>query len=295
MNEELKSVDDIDEMLLKDFNIDDSVEEKPVVDDNNTSETDDKNIDDNSNNVDNNQQGNDENNDTGISNQNEENSDDNNKNVDDSDNKHSKDDKKEFAFSKIRKENSDLKALNKTLTTRDEALKKIASNYGYDDVDKFLEAYENARVIQEAKDKGYDPVLYKQLQETNKRLEQLEKERQESNLMSRANAFKNAVDKAISDYNLDEEEGRNEIFRRLEEYGYTVDSILSLPNPDILIKGVLSDKIAEISKQKQIEKMEDLDSLSDEKHDDNSTTKTMSLDDLIAQDMKEYKANNFYN
>ena len=41
--------------------------------------------------------------------------------------------------------------------------------------------------------------------------------------------------------------------------------------------------------------MEDLDNLSDEKHDGNSTTKTISLDDLIAQDIKEYKANNFYN
>lgn len=293
MNEELKSVDDIDEMLLKDFNIDDSVEEQPIEDDN-SNENNDNNISSENDNIDESQQGNDENGNEDVSDQSNENQDDNTPN-NVSDNKHNTEDKKEFAFSKIRKENSDLKALNKTLSTRDEALKKIASNYGYDDVDKFLEAYENARVVQEAKDKGYDPVLYKQLQDTNKRLEQLEKERQENNLMSRANAFKNAVDKAISEYNLDEEEGRNEIFSRLEEYGYTVDSILSLPNPEILIKGVLSDKIAEISKQKQIEKMEDLDNLSDERHDGNSTTKTMSLDDLIAQDMKEYKANNFYN
>lgn len=293
MNEELKSVDDIDEMLLKDFNIDDSVEEQPIEDDN-SNENNDNNVSNENDNIDDSQQGNDENGNEDVSDQNNESQDDNTSN-NVSDNKHNTEDKKEFAFSKIRKENSDLKALNKTLSTRDEALKKIASNYGYDDVDKFLEAYENARVVQEAKDKGYDPVLYKQLQDTNKRLEQLEKERQENNLMSRANAFKNAVDKAISEYNLDEEEGRNEIFSRLEEYGYTVDSILSLPNPEILIKGVLSDKIAEISKQKQIEKMEDLDNLSDEKHDGNSTTKTLSLDDLIAQDIKEYKANNFYN
>ena len=293
MNEELKSVDDIDEMLLKDFNIDDSVEEQPIEDDN-SNENNDSNVSNENDNIDDSQQGNDENGNEDVSDQSDESQDDNTSN-NISDNKHNTEDKKEFAFSKIRKENSDLKALNKTLSTRDEALKKIASNYGYDDVDKFLEAYENARVVQEAKYKGYDPVLYKQLQDTNKRLEQLEKERQENNLMSRANAFKNAVDKAISEYNLDEEEGRNEIFSRLEEYGYTVDSILSLPNPEILIKGVLSDKIAEISKQKQIEKMEDLDDLSDEKHDGNSTTKTMSLDDLIAQDIKEYKANNFYN
>lgn len=290
MNEELKNVDDIDEMLLKDFNIDDSIEDQPVENDN----SNENNISNENDNIDDSQQGNDENGNEDVSDQSNESQDDNTSN-NVSDNKHNTEDKKEFAFSKIRKENSDLKALNKTLSTRDEALKKIASNYGYDDVDKFLEAYENARVVQEAKDKGYDPVLYKQLQDTNKRLEQLEKERQENNLMSRANAFKNAVDKAISEYNLDEEEGRNEIFSRLEEYGYTVDSILSLPNPEILIKGVLSDKIAEISKQKQIEKMEDLDNLSDEKHDGNSTTKTMSLDDLIAQDIKEYKANNFYN
>lgn len=290
MNEELKNVDDIDEMLLKDFNIDDSIEDQPVENDN----SNENNISNENDNIDDSQQGNDENGNEDVSDQSNESQDDNTSN-NISDNKHNTEDKKEFAFSKIRKENSDLKALNKTLSTRDEALKKIASNYGYDDVDKFLEAYENARVVQEAKDKGYDPVLYKQLQDTNKRLEQLEKERQENNLMSRANAFKNAVDKAISDYNLDEEEGRNEIFSRLEEYGYTVDSILSLPNPEILIKGVLSDKIAEMSKQKQIEKMEDLDNLSDERHDGNSTTKTMSLDDLIAQDIKEYKANNFYN
>lgn len=290
MNEELKNVDDIDEMLLKDFNIDDSIEDQPVENDN----SNENNISNENDNIDDSQQGNDENGNEDVSDQSNESQDDNTSN-NVSDNKHNTEDKKEFAFSKIRKENSDLKALNKTLSTRDEALKKIASNYGYDDVDKFLEAYENARVVQEAKDKGYDPVLYKQLQDTNKRLEQLEKERQENNLMSRANAFKNAVDKAISDYNLDEEEGRNEIFSRLEEYGYTVDSILSLPNPEILIKGVLSDKIAEMSKQKQIEKMEDLDNLSDERHDGNSTTKTMSLDDLIAQDIKEYKANNFYN
>lgn len=293
MNEELKSVDDIDEMLLKDFNIDDSVEGQPIEDDN-SNESNDNNVSNENDNIDDSQQGNDENGNEDVSDQSNESQDDNTSN-NISDNKHNTEDKKEFAFSKIRKENSDLKALNKTLSTRDEALKKIASNYGYDDVDKFLEAYENARVVQEAKDKGYDPVLYKQLQDTNKRLEQLEKERQENNLMSRANAFKNAIDKAISEYNLDEEEGRNEIFSRLEEYGYTVDSILSLPNPEILIKGVLSDKIAEISKQKQIEKMEDLDNLSDEKHDGNSTTKTLSLDDLIAQDIKEYKANNFYN
>ena len=102
MNEELKSVDDIDEMLLKDFNIEDSVDENSVEDFGNDSN--DENSSSEEDNSDNSQQGNDESNNEDVSDQNNEDSDDN---TDDgnSDSKHSVEDKKEFAFSKIRKEN----------------------------------------------------------------------------------------------------------------------------------------------------------------------------------------------
>lgn len=283
MNNELNSVEDIDAMLDSQFNITD---EEP----NDNAE----NIEGTDGNVENQETSDDESQKTGTDDNNND-GDENNSNETEnkSDSKPSADDKKEFAFSKIRKENSDLKNQLNEKNEQTEFLNKLASQYGYTDVKKFQADYEKARVKQEAKDKGLDPVLYAQLQESNKRIAELENKQKEAELVNKANNFKVAVDKAVADYNLGQD-GRNEIFNRLEEAGFSVDTLLSIPNPEILIKGVLSDKIAELSKQKQIDKLEKLDNLSDDEHTGDSPDGSVSLDDIIAREMKQYKADNFY-
>ena len=210
-----------------------------------------------------------------------------------SDEKPSKEDKKAYAFSQLRKENADLKSKVDEKQYYEDLLNKMAAQYGYSDVKKFAEDYEKARIEQEAKAKGYDPVLYAELQKSNKRIAELENSQKETELINKANIFRASVDKAVEEYNLGKD-GRNEIFTRLEEAGFSVDDLLNVPNADILIKGVLSDKIAQVSKQSQIEKNETIDSLSDDKHNGGSSEKTFSLDDLISGEMKQYKADNFY-
>lgn len=281
MNNELNSVEDIDTMLDNEFKI---TEEQPSE---NTEETD-GNVEEQETETDENQES-----DSSDETKDDENVEEN-KTDDDSDKKPSADNKKEFAFSKMRKENSDLKNQLNESKAETEFLNKLAAQYGYTDVKKFQADYEKARVQQEAKDKGLDPVLYSQLQESNKRIAELENKQKEAELMNKANNFKIAVDKAVADYNLGEN-GRNEIFNKLEEAGFSVDTLLSIPNPEILIKGVLSDKIAEFSKQKQIDKLETLDNLSDEKHNGVQSNDSVSLDDIIAKEMKQYKADNFFN
>lgn len=281
MNNELNSVEDIDTMLDNEFKI---TEEQPSE---NTEETD-GNVEEQETETDENQES-----DSSDETKDDENVEEN-KTDEDSDKKPSADDKKEFAFSKMRKENSDLKNQLNESKAETEFLNKLAAQYGYTDVKKFQADYEKARVQQEAKDKGLDPVLYSQLQESNKRIAELENKQKEAELMNKANNFKIAVDKAVADYNLGEN-GRNEIFNKLEEAGFSVDTLLSIPNPEILIKGVLSDKIAEFSKQKQIDKLETLDNLSDEKHNGVQSNDGVSLDDIIAKEMKQYKADNFFN
>lgn len=279
MNNELNSVEDIDTMLDNEFKL--------------TDEQSSENVEETNGNVEEQEQESDENQEPESS---DETKDDDNvdENEEVNDNKPSADDKKEFAFSKMRKENSDLKSQINEQNQEVEFLKKLASQYGYTDVKKFQADYEKARIQQEAKDKGLDPVLYSQLQESNKRIAELENKQKEAELVNKANNFKIAVDKAVADYNLGED-GRTEIFNKLEEAGFSVDTLLSIPNPEILIKGVLSDKIAEFSKQKQIDKLETLDNLSDEKHNGVQSDDSVSLDDIIAKEMKQYKADNFYN
>lgn len=279
MNNELNSVEDIDTMLDNEFKL--------------TDESDSENIEETDGNVEEQETEPDENQESESSDETK-NDDNAQENEEVNDKKPSADDKKEFAFSKMRKENSDLKSQINEQSQEVEFLKKLAAQYGYTDVKKFQEDYEKARVQQEAKDKGLDPVLYSQLQESNKRIAELENKQKEAELVNKANAFKIAVDKAVADYNLGED-GRNEIFNKLEEAGFSVDTLLSIPNPEILIKGVLSDKIAEFSKQKQIDKLETLDNLSDDKHNGVQSEDSISLDDIIAKEMKQYKADNFFN
>ena len=281
----INSIEDIDTMLDAEFKIDEN-----ITDDNQSTEPEDNGDDvDNTTTPEGEPQSSDDgsddsSNDEGTT---DPNSDDNASTSDGGDSK------KDYAFAKIRQENSTLKAKAKDAEANETFLKQLAANYGYNNVEDFVKAYNDARVIQEAKDKGYDPVLYKESQDNKRRIEQLEKELANRDMESKALNIKNVIEKAVSDYKLGDN-GRNEIFTRLEEAGYTVESLLSSPNPEIVVKGVLSDKIAEISKQKQVEKLEDLNSLAEEKHDGATPDKSFNLDDIIAQEMKEYKANNFY-
>lgn len=294
MAESLNSVDDIDAMLASEFNITDDVDDIDDQDGEVTSETDaDLDVStntDNSAEVNNDSNENDENG-SNDGTMDQESAD---KQTSSAVSKPSNDDKKDYSFAQLRKENSEFKAKNKELSANDEFLRAIAAQYGYDDVEDFKRVYEDTRIQKEAKEKGYDPVLYKQLQESNRRIEQLEKKNQEATLMKKATDFKSSMEKVISDFNLGES-ARDEIFSKLEESGYTVDTLLSLPNPEVVIKGVLSDKIAEFARQKEISKLETLDSLTDEKHDGVSSGKSLSLDDIIKAEMEDYRKDNYFN
>ena len=294
MAESFNSVDDIDAMLASEFNITDDVDDIDDQDGEVTSETDvDLDVStsaDDSAEVNNDSNENDENG-SNDGTMDQESAD---KQTSSAVSKPSNDDKKDYSFAQLRKENSEFKAKNKELSANDEFLRAIAAQYGYDKVDDFKKAYEDARIQKEAQEKGYDPVLYKQLQDSNRRIEQLEKQNQESKLMEKASNFKSSMEKVINDFNLGES-ARDEIFSKLEESGYTVDTLLSLPNPEVVIKGVLSDKIAEFARQKEISKLETLDSLTDEKHDGVSSGKSLSLDDIIKAEMEDYRKDNYFN
>lgn len=201
--------------------------------------------------------------------------------------------KKGYAFAQLRKQNEDLRHQIDENNKNTDILKAIAKEYGYDDVDSFYKDYEDARLAKEAKEKGIDANMYKQLHDSNKRIAELEEAERKRSLITAAEKFKTAVDKAVVDYNLGED-GSNEIFDKLEEAGYDVTTILKLPNPDIVIKGVLADKIVKISEQKQIEKINKLDTVADGRHGDMSDNKSFNLDDFIDSDLEDYKANNYF-
>lgn len=200
------------------------------------------------------------------------------------------DDKKSFAFENMRKENSILKQEKAELENYKTILSDLAASYGYTDIEKFQTDIKNARYQKEAENKGVDPILYRENMENKARIAELEKQRDAEMFMRKADKFKANVDSASKEYNISEEE----IFNRLDKAGFTVDDILSVPNPKLLIDGILTDKIRESAIQSQISEQERVNKLSESKNENHgSINKTITIESLLKEDMKQYKADNF--
>lgn len=201
--------------------------------------------------------------------------------------KPTKDEQKDYAFAEYRKENAQLKQNLKALET-------IAKDKGYESVDDFLNDLNAAQDTLEAQEKNIEPSVYREFMEIKRRNQELERQINEQAFESQVYRLREALDKHITDLDLGtSEEGTQFIMGRLAEYGYTADEILQAKNPEVIIKGVLVDKIQEKALQVQLAKQEKLDQLADEKHTGTLKPSKINLDDEIAKEMKAYAEENF--
>jgi predicted RNase H-like nuclease (RuvC/YqgF family) len=198
--------------------------------------------------------------------------------------------KDHHAFANLRAENSNLKKEKEALEADSSFLKDLAASYGYTDTDAFVKAYKEAQMQKEAKEKGYDPELYRQNMEQRERIEALEKQREQDLMDRKLERFKGALDNATALYNISEEE----IFERLEKSGLDVNTILSVPNPKLLLDGLLVDRIQAHAKQSQIQEQNNMKGLVEDKNEDGGVDKTITIDSLLKDDLAKYKADNFF-
>ena len=199
-------------------------------------------------------------------------------------------DKKEYAFANLRAENGNLKKERDAYKSDSDFLKSLAQSYGYDDVSKFQEALKQQRYQREAESKGYDYDLYRKTMEQEERIARLEKEKVEAENERKLERFKGALDNAVAKYSVSEED----IFSRLEDAGISVEEILSISNPNLLIKGVLSDKIQEVAKQNQISEIQNMKGLVEDKNETAAQGTKVTIESLLKSDLAEYKKNNYF-
>ena len=198
--------------------------------------------------------------------------------------------KKDYAFANLRSENSNLKKERDNYKADSDYLKELAASYGYDDIAKFQEAIKQARYQKEAQEKGYDPVLYKKTMEQEARIRQLEQEREKEIQDRKIERFQNALDNAVKEYNIDAQE----IFNKLENSGLSVETVLSVDNPKILLDGLLVDEIRNNAKQSQIKDLQNLKNLAEDKNETDGQVNKVTIDSLLKDDMARYKKENFY-
>ena len=198
-------------------------------------------------------------------------------------------DKKEYAFASLRAENGNLKKERDAYKSDAEFLKSLAKSYGYDDTAKFQEALKQNQYQREAQEKGYDYDLYRKTMEQEERIARLEQEKVQAENERKLERFKIALDNAVSTYDVSEDD----IFSRLEDAGISVDEILSISNPNLLIKGVLSDKIQEVAKQSQIKEFQNMKGLVEDENEQNAQSSKVTIESLLKSDLAQYKADNF--
>ena len=213
--------------------------------------------------------------------------DNNNAQTNDEGNKSSK---KDYAFANLRSENTNLKKERDSYKADSDYLKELAASYGYDDTAKFQEAIKQARYQKEAQEKGYDPVLYKKAMEQEARIRQLEKEREQEIQDRKIERFQNALDNAVKEYNIDAQE----IFSKLENSGLSVETVLNVDNPKILLDGLLIDEIKNNAKQAQINDLQNLKNLAEDKNETNGQVNKLTVDDLLKDEMARYKKENYF-
>lgn len=187
----------------------------------------------------------------------------------------------EYAFARLREEKA---AAEKKAVEQEAFMKKLASASGYeDDVDSYKKDLEKRLIEEEAKRTGVTPDFYRELSDAKSKLAGYEQERSKTERASKSQRFLNTISEVLSSYDVDVEETSQELFDSLEKAGYTIDALLSIPQPEFIIRGALYDKLNKSSlKEGKIK------SKVDTKKIGSSSGAVKTIDELLDEEMAEY-------
>jgi hypothetical protein len=184
------------------------------------------------------------------------------------------------AFIKMRQEIAELK--KKTVEVKeDPILVKMALRYGYTDVEKFKKDFQESEIEKEAKSQGVNPDHYKKTLAAEERIAQLEAKDAENQKAIKIMSFKSTMDSVLKDTGLPAEM-EAEFLNRLEAKGYDLERLLDTPDFEYLIRGALSDKILEISKQKELQKEMKKKEVSDEPFEEKAAGTKFDIDKFVS-------------
>lgn len=161
-------------------------------------------------------------------------------------------------------------------------LNRLMKEAGYEDYASFKKALDEQLAQKEMKEKGYNKEQFSEVDQLRKQLaekEALLQAKQKAEQFSQASRF----DGLVKDYSKRAGVTSKYVYDQLETLGYDVPTLLAQPNPEILIKGLLSDRLVAEKPKKRV----DTDKLTPTPP---AETKAIDIDALIKQELADYKA-----
>lgn len=199
--------------------------------------------------------------------------------------KHTKDEQRDFAFAKLNRERSDALAKAKEY---EDMFNDLARMAGFSDVNSYKAQLKQAMDAKNAQKQGISPEVYRKLQEQEAQINRLNTQNIIQIQQARVNNFQKALDDVVKEYNFSQEDV-NDMFDNLQKAGYTVDTLLQQPNPDLIIRGAFMSKINERTVQNQRElEAKASKGVDTTKHDSNESAPAYDLDADVMASLKEY-------
>lgn len=194
--------------------------------------------------------------------------------------------KQRYAFEKLRKEKNEKEAQLKELD-------EIAKRYGFASNEEMLGQLRKDSIAKEAKKQGIAPEILEKIQNQEKELKQIRQEREEETRRVKVNSFLNALETFSNEFKLNSTD-KEQLLMKLDDDGYTLDTLLNIKNPKNLFKGYVEDKIAEKVKQNSIESEDKKKKLAEKKMKDTSTPTTVAdLDAYLDKLVKESRGSKY--
>lgn len=160
--------------------------------------------------------------------------------------------KQNHAFAKL---NQERKQFQQQAQHYQDLMNELAQASGFANAEDYEKAIRSRLDEFHAKKQGVSSEVYKQLQAQEQQIKQLQSQRNTEVLRERANSFQNALNHVKKQYGFNDEDISG-MFQTLQDAGYTVQSLLSMPSPEMVIRGALADKISERKIQKAKAKMD---------------------------------------
>lgn len=194
--------------------------------------------------------------------------------------------KQREALIKMRQANSEIKKkFHEVESTKQEyeaLLNRLMKEAGYDNYGAFKDALSQQLTQKEMKEKGYTKEQFDEVDRLRKELAQRDaelKSRQTAEQQAQAMRF----DGTVKEYAKRAGVTSKYVYDQLDSLGYDVNTLLAQPNPEILIKGLLADRLVAEKQKKRV----DTEKLSPAPTKESDA---IDIDALIKAEMEAYKA-----
>lgn len=198
--------------------------------------------------------------------------------------KPTQEEKQNYAFARL---NQERKQFQQQAQHYQDLMNELAQASGYANVADYEKAIRSRLDEFHAKQRGISSDVYNQLRQQEQQIRQLQSQRNTEAVRERANAFQNAVNQVKKQYGFNDED-INGMFQNLQDAGYTVQSLLSMPSPELVVRGALADKISERKLQKAKAQMDSV-KVDSGKLNTSSSAKGYSEDDELNAEIARWE------